>query len=408
MKNINENTFRLLHYSITPSLHYSQSDLLKREPPTLIGVRSKPRPPDTDSFMRDEPMTDKAKENEMQPERKVGVYVCRCGGNISDHVDVEKVCEEARKIPGVVVARQDMFMCSDPGQDLIIEDLRNGSVDRVVVASCAPDLHEMTFRNAISRAGANPYVYEHANIREQVSWVHHGEKATDKAARLVAAASAKAKKLQPLEPIRVEAKRQAVVIGGGIAGMRAAKDLATRGIKVILLEKSPFLGGRAAQLHRVAPTGELASSLVVELADEVLTDPAITVYTCAQVTESEGYVGNFKLHFRRRPPDSQEEQAKIREMMESGKEYGEFISFVGICPAAIPQESEEHTIEAGVVVMATGFSPYKPRKGEYGFGEFNEVITLPDLIRIIAASGKNGGYLEVNGREIKEGYVPPL
>ena len=163
-------------------------------------------------------MAEREKESGMQSERKVGVYVCRCGGNISDHVDVAQVCDEARKVPGVVVAREDMFLCSDPGQDLIIEDLKNGTIDRVVVASCAPDLHEMTFRNAILRAGANPYVYEHANIREQVSWVHHGKKATDKAARLVAAASAKAKQLQPLEPIRVEAKRQAVVIGGGIAG----------------------------------------------------------------------------------------------------------------------------------------------------------------------------------------------
>ncbi|UCE82114.1 MAG: CoB--CoM heterodisulfide reductase iron-sulfur subunit A family protein [Deltaproteobacteria bacterium] len=346
-------------------------------------------------------MADRDKESEMQSERKVGVYVCRCGGNISDHVDVEKVCEEARKITGVVVAREDMFMCSDPGQYLIIEDLKNGTIDRVVVASCAPDLHEMTFRNAISRAGANSYVYEHANIREQVSWVHHGEKATNKAARLVAAASAKAKQLEPLEPIRVEAKRQAVVIGGGIAGMRAAKDLATRGIKVTLLEKSPFLGGRAAQLHRVAPTGELASNLVVELADEVLVDPAITVYTCAQVTEFEGYVGNFKLGFKREPPESNEDRDKIKAMRESNKGLGEFVPLVGVCPAEIPQTIKELTIEAGVIVLATGFRPYTPRKGEYGFGEFNEVITLPDLVKIMAESEKNGRYLEVKGREIK-------
>ena len=326
-------------------------------------------------------MSEVRKEKGAESERKVGVYVCRCGGNISDHVDVEKVCEQASKIPGVVVARQDMFMCSDPGQDLIIEDLKNGTIDRVVVASCAPDLHEMTFRHAISRAGANPYVYEHANIREQVSWVHHGDKATDKAARLVAAASAKAKQLQPLDPIRVEAKRQAVVIGGGIAGMRAAKDLATRGIKVTLLEKSPFLGGRAAQLHRVAPTGELASDIVLELAEEVLADPAITVYTCAQVTESEGYVGNFKLGFKRQPPESQEDRDRIKQMAESGKGFGEVIPFVGICPAQIPEASEEHTVEAGVVVLATGIKPYTPRHGEYGFGEFKEVITLPELIK---------------------------
>ena len=136
---------------------------------------------------------------------RVGVYVCHCGGNISDHVDVEKVCRRARQVPGVVVARTNMFMCSDPGQELIIEDLKSGRVDRVVVASCAPSLHEATFRNALARAGANPYVYEHANIREQVSWVHHGDAATEKATRLVAAAAAKARLLRPLEPIRVEA-----------------------------------------------------------------------------------------------------------------------------------------------------------------------------------------------------------
>jgi len=346
-------------------------------------------------------MSEGRKEKGAESERKVGVYVCRCGGNISDHVDVEKVCEQASKISGVVVARQDMFMCSDPGQDLIIEDLKSGTIDRVVVASCAPDLHEMTFRNAISRAGFSPYVYEHANIREQVSWVHHGDKATDKAARLVAAASAKAKQLQPLDPIRVEAKRQAVVIGGGIAGLRAAKDLATRGIKVILLEKSPFLGGRAAQLHRVAPTGELASDLVFELADAVLADPAITVYTCAQVIESEGYVGNFKLGFRRQPPESQEDRDRIKQMAEFGKGFGEFVPFVGICPAQIPEASEEHTVEAGVVLLATGIKPYAPRHGEYGFGEFEEVITLPEFIKIMGESGKNGSSLEVKGREIK-------
>ena len=346
-------------------------------------------------------MSEGRKEKGAESERKVGVYVCRCGGNISDHVDVERVCEQASKIPGVVVARQDMFMCSDPGQDLIIEDLKSGTIDRVVVASCSPDLHEMTFRNAISRAGFSPYVYEHANIREQVSWVHHGDKATDKAARLVAAASAKAKQLQPLDPIRVEAKRQAVVIGGGIAGLRAAKDLATRGIKVILLEKSPFLGGRAAQLHRVAPTGELASDLVFELADAVLADPAITVYTCAQVIESEGYVGNFKLGFRRQPPESQEDRDRIKQMAEFGKGFGEFVPFVGICPAQIPEASEEHTVEAGVVLLATGIKPYAPRHGEYGFGEFEEVITLPEFIKIMGESGKNGSSLEVKGREIK-------
>ena len=346
-------------------------------------------------------MAKRTKERKMEAEPKIGVYVCQCGGNISDHVNVEKVCERASKIPGVVVARENMFMCSDPGQDLIIEDLKSGAVDRVVVASCAPDLHELTFRNAVLRAGKNPYIYEHANIREQVSWVHHGDAATEKATRLVAAATAKAKQLQPLEPIRVEAKQHAVVIGGGISGMKAATDLAERGIVVTLLEKSPFLGGRAAQLDRLAPTGEKASDLITELTGEVLNNPAIAVYTNAEVTNSEGYVGNFKLRFQRRPANSQEDLDKIKEMVESGKGFGEFIPLVGICPEIIAEKSEEYTVEAGVILLATGFRPYSPRNGEYGFGEFEEVVTLPEFIKLTAKSRRNGDLLEIKGKKIK-------
>ena len=346
-------------------------------------------------------MAKTTKEREMEGEPKIGVYVCQCGGNISEHVNVEKVCERASKIPGVVVARENMFMCSDPGQDLIIEDLKSGTVDRVVVASCAPDLHELTFRNAVSRAGKNPYIYEHANIREQVSWVHHGDAATEKATRLVAAATAKAKQLQPLEPIRVEAKQHAVVIGGGISGMKGATDLAERGIAVTLLEKSPFLGGRAAQLDGLAPTGEKASDLITEVAGEVLNSPEIAVYTNAEVTNSEGYVGKFKLRFQRRPPNSQEDLDKIKEMVESGKEFGEFIPLVGICPEKIPEKNEEYTVEAGVILLATGFRPYSPRKGEYGFGEFDEVVTLPEFIKLMAKNRRNGDLLEIKGKKIK-------
>ncbi len=349
-------------------------------------------------------MADPVKENrakETQSERKVGVYVCHCGGNISDHVDVKKVCEQAGKIPGVAIVRENMFMCSDPGQNLIIEDLKNATVDRVVVASCAPELHEITFRNAISRADSNPYVYEHANIREQVSWVHHGEAATDKATRLIAAAAAKAKHLQQLEPIRVEATKHATVIGGGIAGMKAAKDLASRGVEVTLLEKSPFLGGRAAHLNRVAPTGEKVSDLISELASELLNNAQISVYNCAQVTSFEGHVGNFKLRFKRHPPESTEYQDRIMKTGKTGGDPGEFVPFVGVLPSGIPETDEELAIETGVIVLATGFKPYTPRTGEYGYGEYEEVITLPDLIKITAESEKSGSFLEVNGRKIK-------
>ncbi len=347
-------------------------------------------------------MTENGKAQEAkEKEQKVGVYICHCGGNISDHVDVEKVREKAEKIPGVVVARTNMFMCSDPGQELIAEDLRKGIVDRVVVASCAPSLHEATFRETLSRAGANPYLYEHANIREQVSWVHHGDAATDKATRLVAAAAGKTKSLKPLEPIRVEAKKHATVIGAGIAGLRAAKDLAERGFEVALIEKSPFLGGRTALLDRVAPTGEKASDLVSELARGVLAHPAITVHSASQVVGFEGYIGNFQLRIKTGPPRDEEEKAKINRLGPSKAEPGEFVPFVGITPEAIPERSQERSVHTGVVVLATGFKPYVPRRGEYGFGESDKVMTLPQFIQALSENGNGGKYLEIGGRAIR-------
>ncbi len=336
-----------------------------------------------------------------EKESKVGVYICYCGGNISDHVDVEKVRGRAEKIPGVAVARTNMFMCSDPGQELIAEDLKNGVVDRVVVASCAPSLHEATFRGTLSRACANPYLYEHANIREQVSWVHHGDAATDKATRLVAAAVGKTKSLKPLQPIRVEAKRHATVIGGGIAGLRAAKDLAQRGFEVDLIERSPFLGGRTARLDRLAPTGERASDLVSELARDVLHHSAITVSTCSHVVGFEGYIGNFHLKVRTSPPDDAVEKEKIKRLGVPEKGMGKFVPFAGIYPESVPENTRERSLHTGVVVLATGFRPYTPRKGEYGYGESDKVMTLPRFIQVLAENVNEGRFLEIEGRSIR-------
>ncbi len=340
-------------------------------------------------------------ENQGKTEEKVGVYICHCGGNICDHVDVEAVQQRAEKIPGVVVARRNTFMCSDPGQDMIAEDIKSGKINRVVVASCAPSLHEMTFRGAISRAESNPYLYEHANIREQVSWVHEGDAATDKATRLVAAAVGKAKSLKGLEPIRVDARKHATVIGGGVAGLKAAKDLSDRGIAVALVEKSPFLGGRTAQLDRLAPTGEEASHVVSALAESVLNDPAITVYTCSQVVGFDGYVGNFNLKVQAVSPLSNGDQERLDRVKESGKAAGEYVPFVGVYPGDVPEEQGEAGIETGVVVLATGFKPYEPGKGEYGFGEHKEVVTLPEFIQILAENQNDGKVLEIDGRKIR-------
>ncbi|RJR44858.1 MAG: CoB--CoM heterodisulfide reductase iron-sulfur subunit A family protein [Deltaproteobacteria bacterium] len=331
---------------------------------------------------------------------RVGVYVCHCGGNIGDAVDVKQVCEQARRVPGVVMARDHMFMCSDPGQELIIEDLKSGLVDQVVVASCSPSLHETTFRQVMVRAGANPYLYEHANLREQVSWVHHGPEATEKAARLVAAAAAKAGQLTPLEPLRVEVQPRAVVIGGGAAGLKSALDLAARGQAVVLVEKSPFLGGQAAQLSRLAPGGETAAEVIGELAAAVLAHPNVTVHTCSQVTGFEGYIGNFKLKVTRKPPEGMEYAERLAALSRSGCGLGEFAPFAGVMPGAIPERAEEIDLQAGVIVLATGMRPYRPRQGEYGYQNFPEVVTLPEFNRLLAAAGE-GGTLILNGRLIR-------
>ncbi|MGD8367403.1 MAG: CoB--CoM heterodisulfide reductase iron-sulfur subunit A family protein [Desulfobacterales bacterium] len=343
-----------------------------------------------------------SKAEEKKGASKVGVYICHCGGNISDHVDVAAVAEKAGQIPGVSVVHTNMFMCSDPGQELIQEDIRSGKIDRVVVASCAPSLHELTFRNAIKRAGMNPYQYEHANIREQDSWVHHGDAATAKAATLVAAAVAKAKSLSPLDPIRVDAHRHATVIGGGIAGLRAALDLSRQGTEVALVEQSPFLGGQTANLDKLFPTGESAADRIREMADEVCSAPRITVYSCSRIVSSEGYVGNFRVTIRRQPPESQKDMENLGKAKKAGAGPGGYVPFVGYLPSGPPTRGEDRVVDTGAIVFATGFETYVPRSGEFGFAEHPEVITLPELIRQMALAEKTDDRLVINGRPIRQ------
>ncbi len=323
-------------------------------------------------------------------DRKVGVYICHCGGNISDHVDVDQVAKAVAELPGVSVSRTNVFMCSDPGQELIQKDIESGKVDRVVVASCAPSLHELTFRGAIKRANMNPYLYEHANIREQVSWVHDGPKATAKATALIGAAVAKAQDLTALEAIRVDAKRHVTVIGGGVAGMRAALDAAKHGLAVTLIEKSPFLGGQTAKLDKLAPTDETGQAVIAQLANALAHQKRVQVHTCSQITASEGYVGNFKLTLHSQPPDAGVDQPP-----------GEYVPFAGFYPQRAPTQSQDFTLQTGAIIFATGFKNYAPRKGEFGFLEHTGVITLPQLIQQMAQHPSPGATLNVNGRQIR-------
>jgi heterodisulfide reductase subunit A len=346
-------------------------------------------------------MTDSMIENASDKEARVGVYVCHCGGNISNTVDVEKVVAASLEMPGVAFAQRNMFMCSDPGQDLIIENIKNGSINRVVVAACAPSLHETTFRNALLRAGLNPYLYVHANIREQVSFVHQGKEATDKAISMVAAAVAKAREIIPLQATSVQVTDHATVIGGGVAGLKAALDMARRGLRVDLVEKNPFLGGSTAKLDMLFPTGEKAGDLISALTKKVLNHPGINVHTCAEVKTQEGYIGNFNLKIERRPPSPEEYSSNTDFSGISADTVGEFIPFKGILPCRPPQDIENINLTTGAIVIATGFSLYAPKQGEYGHREFPEVITLLDLIKILSHENKAEGYLEIEGRKIK-------
>ncbi len=329
-------------------------------------------------------------DNNDNGEKKVGIYICHCGGNISDHVDVERLADQVKGLPGVAVTHTNMFMCSDPGQELIQEDIKAGRINRVVVASCAPSLHELTFRGAIKRAGMNPYLYEHANIREQVSWVHHGDAATAKAARLVAAAVAKAQDLAELAPIRVDAEAHATVVGGGISGLRAALDLGRRGIRVSLIEKSAFLGGQTARLDRLAPTGKLAEEAVRGLAEAVLADERIMVHGCSEIVGCEGYVGNFKLTVQRHGHTKPTPTCGL----------GDWVPFSGLY-LGDTGGGRTWTIDSGAIVLATGLSTYRPSPGEFGFADFPAVVTLPEFIRLLATEDQGGRFFTAQNRRVR-------
>lgn len=292
---------------------------------------------------------------------RIGVYVCHCGVNIAATVDVEAVTRFALGLPSVAIARDYTYMCSDPGQALIKEDIKEFGLTKVVVASCSPMMHEPTFRGTIQEAGLNPYCLEMANIREQCSWVHEEEEeATRKAIQLVAAAVDKAFLLEPLEERRVAVTSAALVIGGGIAGMQAALDIANAGFQVYLVEKEPRLGGHLAQLDKTFPTLEPVAPLLAEEIREVEGHPNIDLLTSAEVIGLEGYIGNFKVNVT--------DQATIGEL------------------------------NVGTIVVATGYDLFDARlKPEYGYGIYEKVITGLEFERLVSLSGSRKFW--VNGKE---------
>jgi heterodisulfide reductase subunit A len=368
-------------------------------------------------------------------EVRVGVYTCHCGGNISHVVQCERVAKMLGKLPDVVASRTDPSFCSNAGQAIIENDIKELGVNRVVIGACAPSLHEQTFRSAVMRAGLNPYLYHHVGLREQDSWVHGAdpEGATEKAIRLMSAGVAKARLLTPLEPIRLGAEKQALVIGGGVAGLRAALDIARQGIRVTLVEKSPFLGGRMAQLESVFPTDEQPRQLLGELIEQAAAHPNITILTQAEVTAVSGYVGNFDVQVNQHARGVSDELAETLKgacTQEAPDEFNYGLTQRKIiytiypgCYPSTPAVDWEHynstpiqvdgksitlrdevivnELTVGAIVLATGFDPYEPRSGEYGYRQLPQVVTLPQFIRHLAKQ-KEGEGLTLNGHPVRD------
>ncbi len=233
---------------------------------------------------------------------KVGVYVCHCGSNIGGVVDVEAVREHAETLPDVTVSRENLFMCSDPGQEIIRQDIKDGLVDKVVVAACTPRTHEPIFRKVLEGEGLNKYLFEMANIRDQDSWVHAHDKegATAKAMKCVDSAVAKAKNLMPLEDKYVDVTKAALVIGGGVAGIFSALELANMGNKVYLVEKDPSIGGVMAQLDKTFPTNDCSACILTPVMVDAGTHPNIELLTYSEIESVEGYIGNFDVKIRKK------------------------------------------------------------------------------------------------------------
>ncbi|MFQ5905196.1 MAG: NADH-quinone oxidoreductase subunit NuoE [bacterium] len=231
---------------------------------------------------------------------KIGVYICHCGTNIASKVDVSALVEHVCRLRDVVAVKEYKFMCSEPGQDIIREDIRNLSLNRVVVASCSPLIHEPTFRKTCESAGLNGYLMQMANIREHCSWVTDDSSlATEKARRLVTAAVYKAKLLEPLEPRFVDVNPNVLIVGAGIAGIQAALDVANAGCKVYLIEKEPCIGGRMAQFDKTFPTLDCAACILTPKMVQVGQHENIELLTHSEVEKTEGYIGNFNVKVRR-------------------------------------------------------------------------------------------------------------
>ncbi len=370
--------------------------------------------------------------------QRIGVFVCHCGTNIANTVDVVKVAETLKNEPGVVISKEYQYMCSQTGQDIICDAIKEYGLTGVVVCSCSPRMHEATFRKAASRAGINPYMVEIANIREQCSWIHKdGTDATDKAIILGKAAIAKVNLNTPLVAGETPVTKRALVIGGGIAGIQTALDIADAGFEVDIVEKKPTIGGKMSQLDKTFPTLDCAACILTPKMVEAAQNDKIRIFTCSEVSEVSGFVGNFEVKIKKHPRYVDETkctgcglctekcpQKAIPNEFNLGLDnrraiYIPFAQAVpkaamidsahclklnqdkcGVCSkictaGAIDYQQRETIIEEkyGAIVAATGFNPINLDKfDEYAYSN-KDVITSLELERIMNAAGPTGGVL---------------
>ena len=375
----------------------------------------------------------------MEGEIRIGVYVCHCGLNIAGSVDCEEVAKFVGTLPNVVLARDYRYTCSDQGQELIKKDVKEYRLNRVVVASCSPRLHEPTFRKVCEEAGLNKYLFEMANIREQCSWVHlHDRKAaTEKAKDLVKMAVAKAALLRPAEEIEVPIIRKALVIGGGVAGIQAALDLADTGYKVYLVEKEPSIGGMMARIDKTFPTMDCSICILAPKMSDVGHHPNIELLANSGVVDVKGYIGNFRVKVLKKPRYVKEdcsacgECSKVCPMVAPNEFdaglalrhaiYTPFAQAVpstyiidmdlclnkdGVmvcdkCVKACERQAVDFTmkpetveLEVGTIIVATGADIFDPSAlPNYGYGKYLNVITSLEFERLINAGGPSGGRL---------------
>ncbi len=391
----------------------------------------------------------------MVDEVRIGVYICHCGKNIGGVISPKRVAEHVSRFPNVVVASDYLYMCSSPGQALIEEDIRKHNLNRVIVAACSPRMHEPTFQAAVARGGLNPYLLEMVNIREHATWVHEHEpeEAERKVIGLIRAAVERARHLYPLEVAKFPVVKSVLVIGGGIAGIRASLDLAKAGFKVYLVERKQSIGGRMAQLDKTFPTLDCSQCILTPMMVDVANHPNIELIAYSEVEEIDGRPGDFKVKIKMKPRYVDWDKCtgcgtcvekcpwRVPSEFDEGLGYRKAIYFEfpqaiprrpvidpehclyltkGICRVcerfcpvgAIMFEDKPRYVEVnvGAIIVATGYDLYDMTKlHEYGYGRYRNVITGMQLERLSSAGGPTGGRIttiEYERGRFKPGKTP--